>query len=430
MRERIFASTVAVTLLAVVLFGFPLALAVRSRAIDQTELELQRAATFAAASLPSDLAQEAVDLPRVESSLSLSVYDASGQRVAGEGPPTADPLVRAALEGADAGGSNQGDLVAAIPLGTDGHTVGALRVAEPAKVTAAEFRSAWLVMAGLAALALALSAFVARRLASRLAEPVSELRDAAVRLGDGDFTSRARPSGIVELDEVGAALSTTAERLGELLERERAFSAEASHQLRTPITSLRLALEQEVGQPAEARGRMLDSAIADLDRLEATVEHLLVVARGHPQDRGPLDVQALIEGAAARIGRILAAAHRSLKLEPIAPGPPVHASDTAIGQALAVLVDNAVTHGRGVVRLGTHRLPGALVISVSDDGPGVFDRRSVFAARPDGTGAIGLAMARRLVEGEGGRLVLRNLGPMPVFEIVLRADPDLMSSQP
>lgn len=428
MRRRIFASTILVTLLAVVLFGVPLALAVRSRYLDQTELELERAADLAAATLPADFTQPGVELPSVESSLVLGVYDTSGQRVAGDGPITADPLVRRALTGTEASGSDRGNLVAAIPVAVDGRTVGALRAAEPASVTAAEFRSAWLVMAGLAALALALSALVARNLASRLAEPVSDLRDAAVRLGDGDFTSRAPSSGIAELDEVASALSTTAERLGELLEREQAFSAEASHQLRTPLTSLRLAIEQEADRPAADRGQLLESVIADLDRLEATVEHLLAIARGHPQDRGPLDIEALIDGAAARVERLLTADQRSFELGPIDQGPPAHASAAAIGQALAVLVDNAVAHGKGAVRLGTHRLPGALVISVSDDGPGVTDRVSVFAGRPTAPGRIGLAMARRLVEGEGGRLLLRAVGPQPVFEIVLPADPDFTPS--
>lgn len=418
MKQRILASTVLVTLLAVAVFGVPLALAVRSRYLDQTELELERAANLALASVPADLSSGTVHLPRVESSLSLALYDSTGHRVDGAGPDTADPLVRQALTGDEASGSSEGDLVAAIPvLADDGRTVGALRAAEPADVTAKEFRQAWLVMVGLAALAVAVSALVARGLASRLVEPVSDLRDAAVRLGDGDFTSRAAPSGIDELDEVADALGSTAERLGELVERERAFSSEASHQLRTPLTSLRLAIERELDAPSADPREALASALDDLDRLDATVEHLLLIARGTNQDNGPLNAGALLNRAANRVERLLTVEGREVRIEAAPCDGSSHASAAAIGQALDVLVDNAITHGGGTVLLGSHDLAGAVVISVTDDGPGIDDRHEAFS-QSTGNG-IGLALARRLVEGEGGRLLLRSTGPRPVFEIVL-----------
>ena len=112
-------------------------------------------------------------------------------------------------------------------------------------------------------------------------------------------------------------------------------------------------------------------------------------------------------------------------------GPSSHCSAAAIGQALDVLADNAVQHGAGTVRLGTHELPGALVISVGDDGPGVADRHAAFAGRTDGSdqAGIGLGLARRLVEGEGGRLLLRNLGSGPVFEIVLPVETSEIGGQ-
>ena len=97
---------------------------------------------------------------------------------------------------------------------------------------------AWLVTALIALGAMLVAVLLARWQARRLTRPVDTLVESAERLGEGDFAVRNTPSGIEELDHVGGALDRTAVRLGELIARERAFSADASHQLRTPITGL------------------------------------------------------------------------------------------------------------------------------------------------------------------------------------------------
>ena len=97
------------------------------------------------------------------------------------------------------------------------------------------------------------------------------LRDAAVDLGDGDFTIDVPRSGVPELDQAGQAMTATARRLDDLVSRERAFSADASHQLRTPIAGLRAAIQTELAFPRPDRTEVLREAISDIDRLERTM---------------------------------------------------------------------------------------------------------------------------------------------------------------
>jgi signal transduction histidine kinase len=151
---------------------------------------------------------------------------------------------------------------------------GALRAERSDAVVASRAHRAWLALAGLALAVLALATAAAFLLARRLAAPLERLAGAARRLGDGDFGARAPRAGVAEVDEVGAALDATAQRLDDLVTRERAFSADASHQLRTPLAALRLELEA-----LELQGEELPAALAQVDRLQETVDTLLAVAR-------------------------------------------------------------------------------------------------------------------------------------------------------
>src|SRR5262249_52305381 len=156
-----------------------------------------------------------------------------------------------------------------VPVAHDEQVTGALRAGEPIDEATDRTHHIWMAMAGLAVAVVAVAAFAALVLARHLTRPVRRLRDAAVRLGDGDFTVAAPTSGVAALDDAAAALTSTAHRLGGLVERERAFSADASHQLRNPLASLRLALETELAQPRADATLALHDALDDVDRLEA-----------------------------------------------------------------------------------------------------------------------------------------------------------------
>jgi signal transduction histidine kinase len=283
-------------------------------------------------------------------------------------------------------------------------------------------------MAALGAAAVGISALIGLWQSRRLTRPVDRLARSATQLGHGDFSVRTQPAGIPELDAVADALDSTATRLDTMLARERSFSADASHQLRTPLAALRMQLEMARLDPTVDRATLIDESLAEVDRLESTIDDLLALARDTHEGRAPLPVDAVVEELDQSWHGSLAADGRPLRTT-VDPGTPtVHASSAAVRQVLDVLVDNAATHGSGTVTLRARAAGTGLAIEVSDEGAGIRgdDPERVFQRRrtDDQRHGIGLALARSLAEAEGGRLVLERAAPEPVFAIVLPGSED------
>jgi signal transduction histidine kinase len=319
-------------------------------------------------------------------------------------------------------GEPSGDLVFATPVTDNGVLVGVVRASTPRLEFYLRTGLTWLAMLGLAVAALGLTWLVARRMAARLAHPLEELSLAARRLGEGDFTVRAHPAGVAEIDSVGSALDTTAQRIDGMLDRERAFSANASHQLRTPLTGLRLQLEAALDSPdADARAA-IRGGIAAADRLERTINDLLALARDTRSTTETADLDRLLTEIDQGWHSLLTTRQRELRIV-TDDAPPPRASEAAIRQILAVLLDNAVTHGQGTVTVTARDAGDALAIDVADEGPGIDLQVEVFARRrTNGTGrGIGLALARSLAEAENGRLWLSKPAP-PTFTLLLPTD--------
>jgi signal transduction histidine kinase len=342
--------------------------------------------------------------------------------MAGTGPTTGGPIVRLALAGHVTQGAEADQLVAAVPVVDEEQVIGATRAAAPLDVVEARTHRTWLAMGVLGVAAVAAAAIVGNRQARRLATPVSALAATATRLGEGDFGARAARSGIGELDSAAAAMDVTAARLGELLDRERAFTADASHQLRTPLTALRLTLEAAAQTPGADLRVAIEGAISEVDRLQATVEDLLALARDAPGDRTSIDIAAVVRQVQTRWHGTLAAAGRPLRTNLERDVPEVVTSEAAVAHILDILLDNAVRHGSGAVTVSVRRAGSGVAVDVADEGDGIVgDAATVFARRsPSEHGhGIGLALARSLAEAEGGQLVLRGLGQHPVFSLVL-----------
>jgi len=422
MRRRIVGLTVLAAVLAICLFGIPLAAAAARYFISDERSELQRTADVTALAVSGDLhrARQPSVLPHHENGTEVSVYDAAGSRVSGAGPPRAGNLVRRSLQGAVASGDIGGRCAVVVPI-SDGDTIaGAVLVTADRGQVYRRIAQSWLAMLGLALAAVAISWLVARRQALRLARPLEELCRSAERLGGGDFSVRTRTAGIAEIDTLNASLDRTAERLGSLVERERAFSADASHQLRTPLTGLQLGLEAALAEPGADLRVAIRAALSDAERLERTVAELLALARDTPAYGQRLDLEESLKGVRERWNGPLAAAGRPLRFVVERNVARTGLSPSAAGQILDVLIDNALRHGRGVVTVTVRSAEDALAIDVSDEGPPLnADPQELFRRRSEGAqgSGIGLALARRLAEAEGGRLVLSTATP-PRFTLL------------
>ncbi|ROO87550.1 signal transduction histidine kinase [Actinocorallia herbida] len=420
MRRRIVSLSVLASMLAISLFGIPLAVGVARYLIADERAELERMATQATLAVVNGGAGAV--LPETESDVFLGLYDRSGRKIRGTGPEVGDEPVRSALGGRVTSTDSGSDFVVTIPVAGDESAIAVVRAAESRWEVSGQIGLTWLLMLGTACVAAGLTWLLARRQARRLALPIEDLAMTAARLGEGDFSVRTRPSGIPEVDEAGAALNATAARINGLITRERAFSADASHQLRTPLTGLKLRLEAALDGPTANRDRALAQAIETVDRLEDTIRDLLALARDAPRQGRPLDVAALTEEIEHTWHRDLAAHSRPLRVRVERDAPPSTASSPAVRQILAVLLDNASRHGSGTVTVTVRDASGALALDVSDEGDvGAEDTETFFRRTPTREGhRIGLAMARTLAEAENGRLTLTASSPT-TFTLLLPA---------
>ncbi len=285
--------------------------------------------------------------------------------------------------------------------------------------------------------AVVISVVAIQVLARGMTAPLREMAAASRRMAAGDHTARVSEASTRGRDEVGqlaADFNTMAAELERVDAQRRRLVADASHELRTPITALRALLENLADGVTRPDPDALAVALAQTERLGRLVEQLLDLSRLEagevPLHRSPVAVAELAERAAAEARSHCASLGRrvTVVVEEVGAGPGelvLHADAERLAQVLANLLDNATRHAPagGTVRLLARRSPQGprpgVRLEVVDDGPGVAeaDRERVFDrfARADdarartarttqetgGTG-LGLAIVRWVVELHGG----------------------------
>ena len=253
--------------------------------------------------------------------------------------------------------------------------------------------------------------------------PVERMRRRAAEISAGDPGERLPvPPTDDELGRLGTTLNEMLERLEAAIERERRFVDDASHELRTPLALHRAELELALryGDDADGLRKSIGSAIEEVDRLVALAEALLVVARsgedGLALARETIRVGDLFETVTQRFRGRVATANRSM-VTGAGEDLMVSGDRLRLEQALTGLVDNALRHGAGEVRLAAEEQGGSVVMHVTDEGAGfpedfiahAFERFSrADQARGRGGAGLGLAIVDTIARAHGGSAAARN----------------------
>lgn len=432
-RQVLHVAVVAVTV-ALLLFGVPLAVAARAMIITEERGELERAALLASRQIGPDFRLgDPVELPAVESDKKIAVYDSTLvlRTAAGSGPAVADAVTRTAAGGTQADADVNGDLVLAVPVTVAENVVAVVRVATPQRLVWGWVLLAWTALTLTAALALVVAGLVARRQARLLSAPLEALATAAARVGAGDLQIRTPPTGVPEVVRLAQTQNDMLTRLSDLIERERRFTADVSHQLRTPLTGLTLALQNALrsseADPSPPLRPALQDAAERVRALERTVEDILSLARSQ---NSSLDTShtCAIEDVVTELERrwhgTFAAAGRPFTVRLQDTDASTAVPVFPVTEILTVLLDNATRHGRGGVEVTFRDLTTVVAVDVSDEGEVTFSQAQLFRRGRSGSGSsgIGLALARSIAEASGGRLALSSPAPTR-FTLLLPATP-------
>ncbi|CAL9433533.1 ATP-binding protein [Streptomyces sp. enrichment culture] len=406
MRRRLISSTLAVVLVVIAVFGVSLVI-VETRTITSS-------------------AQESVDSEAMRLASIVDSRLLSGERV--------DPDILSDHSGAEryaridipggprieVGDRPVGGVIRGTAVGEHGEKV---IVEESRSSITREVGRTLLIIGAVALLAVVAAVLLAVRQANRLASPLTDLAGTAERLGSGDPRPRHRRYGVPELDRVADVLDASAERIARMLTAERRLAADASHQLRTPLTALSMRLEEiAVTDDLDTAREEATIALAQVERLTDVVQRLLTNSRD-PRTGSAVafDLDEVVKQqieewrpAYRSAGRAIV---RSGKTGLRAVGTP-----GAVAQVLAALIENSLMHGGGTVALRTRVTGNQVVVEVTDEGPGVpadlgarIFERTISGRNSTG---IGLAVARDLAEADGGRLELVQLKPA-VFALFL-----------
>ena len=273
----------------------------------------------------------------------------------------------------------------------------------------------------LCGLGLAVGWAVARRRSRLLGDPLTELAVRAERLGAGESRFLPLNSGIGELDRISDVLSRSANQVTRNLAAERDFAADASHQLRTPLTALLMRLDEiattdDLGVVQEEA----QVAIDQVERLSKVVDELMSRTRVSDPQRPSVSLDAVLASLQREWQPAFASSKRSMRIHG-ERGLRVLATPVALAQILSTLVENALAHGRGTGDIAARRAGPSVVIELGDEGQGVNPAIAphIFERSVSSSGSgLGLTLARDLAEDNGGRLELVSTQPA-VFAVFL-----------
>ncbi len=463
LRARLLLAFAYVLVLVIVALEVPLALNLSRRVDAEIKSEAQGQAQLLAAGASGRLGER----DQLDSLVERSARDLGGRVIvvddegilladsSAEGPDqgasyASRPEIARALAGQPSQGTRRSEsldedlLFTAVPVAVEGRRAGVVRVTQSVDAVQREVRNDVLALIGVGVVALLLGLAVAWFLAGSLAKPLRNLAGAARRVTGGDLDARAEAEGSAEQREVASAFNEMTGRLSGTLRAQREFVANASHQLRTPLTGLRLRLEAAALKSEDpAVERELIAAEHETQRLARLLSELLMLAgeRERPAPQ-PVDVG---EATAAACGRWQGPAEQSEHRLVLEEGEPaeVAASAEDVAAMLDNLVENALNYSPAgtEVTVGWRGEEGRVHIEVADEGPGIeeqeherlferFYRGEASRGGAAGTG-LGLSVVEALATRWDGQVHLTNRPERGALaELVLPAHRALRSPDP
>ncbi|HWC12408.1 MAG TPA: HAMP domain-containing sensor histidine kinase [Acidimicrobiales bacterium] len=419
MRARLALTAAAVTAMIVLAFSIPLLRLTQTlatnRALDAAKLESRSlgGAISAVPDQPATIAQ-LVEQANAGNPRPITVYLPDGTILGSRIP--VDPEVELARKGrsftAAAPDGGRDVLVGVAGADPDATTVVRVRVAASLLSQGVAKARAVVVAIGIAVVVMAV--LLADWLARSVLGPMGNLLAVTRRLQQGDLGARVSPAGPPEVAEVGVAVNGLADRVGVLLAAEREAAADLSHQLRTPLTALRLDAE---GLPSH-RDRL--RIASDVDRLEQVVTRAIQQSRGSSRshgeraDAGSCDLGEVVRNRLGFWSILATEQGREWSLH-VPPGrQPIGVSREQLDVCLDALLNNVFTHTPGGTSFSVEVAPGAggeWKLVVEDSGPGVPGNRLPARGASGGSGTgLGLDIVRRTAEASGGRLAAGRSG--------------------
>ena len=441
MRRRLLISYLSLMLFVLLALELPLGLsfanAEHRHVASQVQTEAYALALRVGEAMAAPNAAATVGLDRLvrsfhhQTGMRAVIVDAEGAVVAavGAGEPQVGrdlggrPEVAAAARGRQSSGDrttrDDNVLSVTVPVVSSDATGRAVRVSTSLAVVTERTREHWLVLAALGGVVAMIVLLVSVLLARSFTRPLAELGASAARLGDGDLSARVSvPEDPPELHGLAQSFNATAARIEALVLAQQAFVADASHQLRTPLTALSLRLENLEEEGSEFHHEDLQGARTEVRRLARLVDGLLTLA-GAEDAKAPttdIDVAAVLAGR--RDAWDATASERGVLLDVALDAPDVRSVPGRLEQILDNLLSNAIdaAPARTAVTVTARRADAWVRLEICDAGPGMtseqraraFDRfwRAEPSRRDRGGFGLGLAIVGRLVAADGGTVEL------------------------